>query len=86
MAKKDPFYLGDGRHATGKTVMGANAATARAWGYFNARRRSIGERGVSVGEAGDRFVVVARRKTAYERKPALARAWRGFAAGNRNIG
>ena len=28
---------------TGKTVMGANAATARAWSHFNAPRRPIGE-------------------------------------------
>jgi hypothetical protein len=86
MAKKDPFCLGDGRHVTGKTVIGANAATAQTCGHFNARWRSIGERGVNAGEGGDRFVVVARRKTADERKPTLARAWRGFAARNRHIG
>lgn len=37
-------------YTTGKTVMGANAATARAWGHFNAPRRPIGERRDSAGK------------------------------------
>jgi hypothetical protein len=55
-------------------------------GHFNARWRSIGERGVNAGEGGDRFVVVAQRNTADERNPTLARVWRGFVTGNRQIG
>ena len=83
--EEGPFCLRGGRHATGKTVIGANSATARACGHFDTRWRPIGERG-SAGAVGRALVPVARRKTADERKPALARVWRGFAAGNRQIG
>ncbi len=71
-------------YTTGKTVMGANAATARAWSHFNAPRRPIGEprRG-----AGKRALWCHRgKKTANEGNPATARVWGGLAAGNRKSG
>ena len=71
--KKDPFCLGDGRYATDKSVMDANAATAG----LAAISTPDGVQTVSVRERwkwGDCFVVVARRKTADERTPALARS------------
>lgn len=54
MAKKAPFCLGDGRHVTGKTVIGANAAKAR----LAAISTPDGVESVSVGECwrrGRRF-------------------------------
>lgn len=76
MAKKDPFYLGDGRHTTGKTVIGANAATTRTSGHFNTRWRRIGERGGVLAKGG-RF---GARRAGEKRPTRENQHWRGFGA------
>ena len=73
--EEGPFCLRGGRHATGKTVIGANSATARAWGYFNARWRLIGERGGVLAKGA-----LWCPSRAGKRPTRESQHWRGFGA------